>query len=256
MKQQVRSHVNKEVESNVQEDEKEKENTKNARTANGGSKEGQEDKQDGGGLATIQEVFSFAETRRTKIYIAIGCMAAVLSGVCFPAMAWLFSSSFSELSAFPSSDDFLQQIRQLVYRFLVLGVVMFVGMTTQATFLEAAACDMTQTLKRRWFHALLRQDMAYFDIMDTSGTATIIGSNGRKFQNGIGYKFANGIQFSVVCVGGLAYGFWSSWQIALLVLTVIPFMAVSTAILLKLNQTQSSRANETYSKAGAIVYSV
>ena len=70
----------------------------------------------------------------------------------------------------------------------------------------------------------------------------------------MGRKLAEGVQFSVTIIGGLIYGFWSSWRVSLLVLTCVPFMAVSTAFLLKMNQTQTARANSSYAKAGAIVY--
>lgn len=55
-------------------------------------------------------------------------------------------------------------------------------MTLQSTLLETAAGMMTRDMKNQWFQALLRQDMAFFDIKDVSGTATIITSNGEKFK--------------------------------------------------------------------------
>jgi ATP-binding cassette subfamily B (MDR/TAP) protein 1 len=55
-------------------------------------------------------------------------------------------------------------------------------MTAQATLLETAAGEMTEVFKTQWFEALLRQDMAYYDISDVSGTATIININGKKFR--------------------------------------------------------------------------
>ena len=63
-----------------------------------------------------------------------------------------------------------------------LGVYAFVAMTVQSSFLETAAAEMADTLKQEWFDALLRQDMAYYDVMDTGGTATIITVNGKNFK--------------------------------------------------------------------------
>jgi ATP-binding cassette subfamily B (MDR/TAP) protein 1 len=71
---------------------------------------------------------------------------------------------------------------------------------------------------------------------------------------GLGRKMAEGVQFCVTMIGGLIFGFWSSWRVSLLVLTIVPFMVASTAFLLKMNQTQTSRANSSYAKAGSIVY--
>ena len=61
-------------------------------------------------------------------------------------------------------------------------VIAFTFMTAQATLLESAAGIMTRDMKNKWFQALLRQDMAFYDIKDVSGTASIISSNGQVFK--------------------------------------------------------------------------
>lgn len=61
-------------------------------------------------------------------------------------------------------------------------IIAFVFMTAQTTLLESAAGIMTHDMKRKWFRALLRQDMAFYDIKDVSGTAAVITSNGHKFR--------------------------------------------------------------------------
>ena len=61
-------------------------------------------------------------------------------------------------------------------------VIGFTFMTAQATLLESAAGIMTRDMKNKWFQALLRQDMAFYDIKDVSGTASIISSNGQVFK--------------------------------------------------------------------------
>ena len=126
-------------------------------------------------------------------------------------------------------------------------------MTLQATFLEMSAMHMTNNFKMKWFRALLRQDMAYYDLRDISGTATLVSSNAIKFKRGVGKKLGDGIQFFFTVILGLIYGFWSSWQVSLLVLAVVPFMAASAMFLVKLVTTQTQRANSSYATAGSIV---
>jgi ATP-binding cassette subfamily B (MDR/TAP) protein 1 len=127
-------------------------------------------------------------------------------------------------------------------------------MTLQATLLEMAAMATTNNLKTKWFRALLRQDMAFYDLRDISGTATLVSSNAITFRRGVGKKLGDGVQFFFTIILGLAYGFWSSWQISLFILAVVPFMAASAMLLTKLVTTQTKRANSSYAKAGSIVY--
>ena len=95
-----------------------------------------------------------------------------------PAIAIVFASSFTNFSDGSDEDG----IRQLAFIFMILGVYAFTAMALQSTFLETAAAEMTDTMKQEWFDSLLRQDIAYYDVMDTGGTATILTVNGKKFK--------------------------------------------------------------------------
>jgi ATP-binding cassette, subfamily B (MDR/TAP), member 1 len=97
-------------------------------------------------------------------------------------MAWIFSGSFSDLSASTDDGAYMRGIRNLAFNFLVLGVVAFTFMTLQALLMELAATEMTRELKYRWFQSLLRQDLAYYDLRDISGTASILTANAQKFK--------------------------------------------------------------------------
>ena len=206
-------------------------------------------------MATFVELLSFAKESRTKLYLVVGSLCSMLAGMCFPAMAWIFSNSFSDLAVSPDDDRFKQQIRNLCFRFLILGFLMFVFMSLHSILFERASNTMTKNLKTIWFKSLLRQDIAFFDILDISGTATIIGTNGLKFQMGVGNKLGEGIQFSFTFIGGIVFALWSSWRVTLVMLfAALPLMALSTFFLLKMNRTRTARANDSYSKAGSIVY--
>jgi hypothetical protein len=129
-------------------------------------------------LATVLEVFSFAKSWKTKRNLAIDLFASALSGAIQPAIAIVFSQSF--VNFVDSADE--NGIRNLAFTFMYIGVYAFVAMTLQSAFLETAAAEMRDNMKQDWFDSLLRQDIAYYDVMDTSGTATILTVNGKKFK--------------------------------------------------------------------------
>eukprot|EP00536_Pseudo-nitzschia_multiseries_P017972 jgi/Psemu1/227243/e_gw1.1993.2.1 len=216
-----------------------------------GTEDGKQEKKVEDPSATISEVLSFAKTRRAKFNLAMGLAASVMSGCIQPAIAIVFSNSFTNFSDGTNPAG----VRQLAYIFCGIGVYAFASMTMQSSFLEIAASEMTDTMKQEWFDALLRQDMAYYDIMDTSGTATIISVNGKKFKRGLGRKLGDGVQFTITAIGGLAFGFWCSWKLSLLLMAIVPVMVLVTGLVLKLNQTKTARANESYAKAGGVVFS-
>lgn len=204
-------------------------------------------------LASLRQVFSFGRNEK-KYYLVAGCFCAIVSGCVFPAVAFFFAKFFEELGASTADPEFLEDIRSMAFVFMVLGAIAGVSMTAQATLLDTAAGIMTDDLKTSWFDALLRQDMAYHDIKDVAGSSSIISTNGRKYRKGVGRKLGEGIQFTITFLGGLGYAFYASWQVSLIILTVVPFMAVATLFLLKMNVSQSTRAQESYAEAGSVVY--
>jgi ABC-type multidrug transport system fused ATPase/permease subunit len=133
-------------------------------------------------LASISEVFSYGDKWVKAICLPFGFFFAVIEGILPIAMIFYFSEAFSDLVADPSSPEFMKQVRELAYTFLVLGVMALFSLCVYATLLETSAGNMTKDFKKKWFRALLRQDMAYFDIQDVSGTATLISTNGSKYK--------------------------------------------------------------------------
>ena len=58
-----------------------------------------------------------------------------------------------------------------------------VSKMSQSTLMETAAGHITRNMQNAWFEAVLRQDMAYFDVKDVAGQAIILSSNGAKYRS-------------------------------------------------------------------------
>lgn len=206
------------------------------------------------GSASISDVFSFGFGPRQKLLCSIGVLGSCVSGSVFPALAFFFAKVFEELSADASSEEFLDNIRTMAYTFMVMGALVFVFMTLQSTCFETMATEMTISLKKDWFDALLRQDMAYHDIKDVSKAATTISANAAKYHKGLGRKLGEGIQFTITIFGGFAYAFYVSWRTSLIILAALPVMTLSVLFITKANQSQTAASTKGYADAGATVY--
>jgi len=98
-------------------------------------------------------------------------------------MAFYFAKASEVLSASTDSEAFLAGVRNVAYALMVLGAVALLAQSAQSALAETAAGEMTNNMKKAWFEALLRQDMAFYDCQDVSGQATLISTNGRKFRS-------------------------------------------------------------------------
>ena len=146
--------------------------------------------------------FAFQCGPRVKCLFLIGCITGVLNGLVYPALAYLFSSSFSDLSA--AGSEGLANIRSLAFSFLYVGTYALVMGLLQSWCFELVAYEATQNFRLQWFSSLLRQDTSYFDVHDAGGIAGQVGPSSNKYRRGVGRKFGEGIQFLTTGVGGIA----------------------------------------------------
>ena len=133
-------------------------------------------------LASLRDVFSYGTGWVKVVCLSLGFVCAVIAGGVAPAMIFVFARSFEDLVVPPTSPQFMDSVREMTYIFLGLGVGAFIALCGYATLLETSAQNMTKDFKQQWFQALLRQDMAYFDIKDVTGLATMISTNGARYK--------------------------------------------------------------------------
>ena len=89
-------------------------------------------------LASISEVFSFAETFKTKLYLALGLFWAMVAGLAMPASLLIFSKAMADVSAIVQEG--LDPVLEIVYSMMVLGVISFVSETLESKLLQYFFC--------------------------------------------------------------------------------------------------------------------
>ncbi|KAL7567824.1 hypothetical protein ACA910_000571 [Epithemia clementina (nom. ined.)] len=205
-------------------------------------------------MASISETLSFVFGCgiRVKLLFAVGVIAGILNGLVYPILAYLFSTAFADISSAESQG--LSRVRSLAYTFMVVGTYGLGAATAQGWCFAIVSYHGSHAFRLQWFRALLRQDPAYFDVRDIGGVAGQIGPTANKYRRGIGRKFGEGIQFATTGIGGLAFAFYASWRVALVILTVIPFVAVSAFFTVQYNQTKGKRSAESYKTASSVAY--
>lgn len=147
--------------------------------------------------------FAFQCGPKIKIIFCLGFFAGICNGLVYPALAYLFSTSFTDLSSADATAD-LSVVRELAFTFMIVGVYALVAGLFQSWCFEILAYHATQNFRLQWFSALLRQDTAYFDVHDAGGIAGQVGPSSNKYRRGVGRKFGEGIQFLTTGIGGVA----------------------------------------------------
>jgi hypothetical protein len=90
-------------------------------------------------LATMSEVFSFAETFKTKLYLAMGIFWAVVAGLALPASLLYFSKIMGDISAIAAEG--LDPVVDIVYSMMILGVISLISETLQSKLYDGLCRD-------------------------------------------------------------------------------------------------------------------
>ena len=85
-------------------------------------------------------------------------------------------------------------------------------------------------LRQRLFDHILAQEVSFFDFQRTGELMSRLSSDCTTLQNTVSVNISQGLRNLGQVVGGFAFMFYTSWQLSLLMLTIIPPVAMGAAV--------------------------
>eukprot|EP00934_Nitzschia_sp_Nitz4_P005837 Nitzschia sp. Nitz4//scaffold153_size53422//46055//50256//NITZ4_006766-RA/size53422-snap-gene-0.60-mRNA-1//-1//CDS//3329537277//5827//frame0 len=209
----------------------------------------------GARVASVSETLSFLFEcgQNTVLLFLAGVFFSVAEGVTWPALAFFLSRAYSGVVG---AADGMDRIWDQVTIFAVLGSIMFLISAMQSVCLEMVSRNASQAFRKKWFRALVRQDMAYFDVHGGNEVVSSLELHSDRYRKGVGKKFGMVFGSLVKALLSVIWGFVSSWKVSLVVLFgVLPIVTVSTVFLVRINQAKSVEAARAYKMAGKVALS-
>lgn len=124
--------------------------------------------------------------------------------------------------------------------------------TKQNSFFGIAAERQAKKMRQRYLQAVMRQEIGWFDTSNTGEITTRIKGDTLLVKQGIGEKLGLFIQFFATFVSGFTIGFTKGWQLALVMLSVVPLLALSAGFLFKSIARYTSKGQQLYAEAGSV----
>jgi ATP-binding cassette subfamily B (MDR/TAP) protein 1 len=180
---------------------------------------------------SLFEILSFADDTDCTL-MSIGFFMACLSGLNQPAQLIIFGSLLDSFNGSTKSDS-TKAVSFLALMYLVVAIQIFITNFLQTACMSAASGRQAKRMREVYFRALLRQSIAYYDCRDQGALATSVMERTLVIQDGLGEKLALGVQFTMAFFAGLAVAFYYVWQLALLMVGVVPVLTVLIGIAAK-----------------------
>ncbi|XP_062957114.1 ATP-dependent translocase ABCB1 [Cynocephalus volans] len=211
-----------------------------------------------------------------RLYMVLGTLAAIIHGAALPLMMLVFGemtdsfadagnlgsvnvSNMADQSANNDTQIFSnleEEMTTYAYYYSGIGAVVLVAAYFQVSFWCLAAGRQIHKIRKQFFHAVMRQEIGWFDVHDVGELNTRLTDDVSKINEGIGDKIGVFLQSMTTFFTGFIVGFTRGWKLTLVILAVSPVLGLSAAIWAKILSSFTDKELLAYAKAGAVAEEV
>jgi len=165
--------------------------------------------------------------------LLIGTIAAVANGVIFPIFGILISSVIKIFYEPP--PELRKHSKFWALMFLVLGIASFVAIPARTYLFSVAGCKLIERIRLMCFEKVVRMEVSWFDEPDHSSGAigARLSADAASVRALVGDALALMVQNMASAAAGLVIAFVASWQLALIILVLIPLIGLNGFVQVK-----------------------
>ncbi|PRQ39662.1 putative xenobiotic-transporting ATPase [Rosa chinensis] len=184
--------------------------------------------------------------------LLLGTLAAAANGAILPVFGILISSVIK--SFFEPPDQLSKDSKFWALIFVVLGVASFLAQSSRAYLFGVAGCKLIRRVRSKCFEKVVYMDIGWFDESDHSSGAigARLSTDAASLRGLVGDALGLLVQNIATAVAGLVIAFVANWQLALIILVLLPMLGVSGYFQVKLMKGFSADAKKMYEDASQV----
>ncbi|XP_070583540.1 ATP-dependent translocase ABCB1 [Erythrolamprus reginae] len=197
-----------------------------------------------------------------KLLMIVGTIFAALHGSSLPVMMIVFgdmTNTFVGSGNLPlanATQSLEEQMTSYAYWYSAIGAGVLVSSYVYIACWTLAAGRQIKRIREQFFHAIMRQEIGWFDVNDAGQLNTRLIDDVCKINEGIGDKIGMLIQGISAFLTGFIVGFTKGWKLTLVILAVSPVLGLSAAFWAKILSAFTNQELAAYAKAGSVAEEV
>lgn len=165
--------------------------------------------------------------------LILGSLAAIVNGVMLPLLGIFMSKAIKAF--FEPEHEMTKKSRIWAVTLVVLAAVSLLAIPLKSYFFGIAGCKLIRRIRLRCFEKIVHMEISWFDkkenssgsissrlCLDAAGVRSLVGDSLSMF-----------VQNTATAVAGLIIGFGASWELALVVLFLVPLIGFNGYVQMK-----------------------
>ncbi|XP_072707607.1 ATP-dependent translocase ABCB1 isoform X2 [Ciconia boyciana] len=205
-----------------------------------------------------------------KLLMILGTLLAIAHGSSLPVAMIIFGGMTDSFVASGNSDfpgntlgnssyffgKLEEDMTRYAYYYSAIAAAVLLAAYIQTSFWTLAAGRQIKKIREIFFHAIMRQEIGWFDVNDVGELNTRLLDDVSKINEGIGDKIGLLVQSLTTFITGFIVGLIRGWKLTLVILAVSPVLGLSAAIWAKVLSAFTDKEQAAYAKAGAVAEEV
>ncbi|KAG2693172.1 hypothetical protein I3760_08G084800 [Carya illinoinensis] len=184
--------------------------------------------------------------------LLLGAIAAILNGTLFPIFGMLLSKVIKSFYEPPHKLRKDTNFWSII--FVILGVVSFLAIPARAYLFSVAGCKLIQRVRLMCFEKLVHMEVGWFDKPEHScgSIGARLSADAARVRALVGDSLGQILDVIASAVAGLVIAFVGSWQLAIIILALIPLIGINAYAQLKFMKGFSADAKMMYMEASQV----
>ncbi|KAF7189265.1 ABC multidrug transporter MDR5 [Pseudocercospora fuligena] len=204
------------------------------------------------GMKSFFRIFTLM-SGRDVILSVVGYVCAIGGGVTQPLMAVVFGRFIATFTDFGvgslAPSGFRQEVNRFTLWFVYLFVAKLVLMAASGIISTATALRTTRTIRSEFVKAVLRQDIAFIDVLGPGAVTVKATTNANLINAGISTKLAHAVQSMSMVVAAMVIGCTQSYSLMLIITAVVVPCFAILPLSMAADANIDARMLEIYSRA-------